>query len=56
MGTRIYDTLGPILVITMVLGLGQLGWVLLGLLYLGLAISLSAAAHWAARASAGHAT
>jgi hypothetical protein len=50
MGTRIYDTLVPILVITMILGLGQLGWVLLGLLYLGLAISLSAAAHWAGRA------
>jgi Major Facilitator Superfamily len=51
MGTRIYDTLGPILVITMILGLGQPGWVLLGLLYLGLALSLSAAAHWAGRAA-----
>ncbi|MCW2930624.1 MAG: major facilitator superfamily 1 [Actinomycetia bacterium] len=55
MGTRIYDTLGPILVATMVLGLGQLGWVLLGLLYLGLAVSLSAAAQWAGRAVASRA-
>jgi hypothetical protein len=50
MGTRIYDSLGPILVTSMILGLGQLGWALLGLLYAGLAASLSAAACWAARA------
>ena len=50
MGTRIYDSLGPILVTSMILGLGQLGWALLGLLYAGLAASLSAAARWAARA------
>ena len=50
MGTRIYDSLGPILVISVVLGFGQLGWALLGLLYLGLAVTLSAAAHWAGRA------
>ena len=50
MGTRIYDSLGPILVTTVILGLGQPGWVLLGLLYLGLALSLSAAARWAGRA------
>jgi Major Facilitator Superfamily len=55
MGTRIYDTLGPVLVTTMILGLGQLGWALLGLLYLGLALSLSAAAHWAGRAVASRA-
>jgi hypothetical protein len=50
MGTRIYDSLGPILVTSMILGLGQLGWALLGLLYVGLALGLSAAAHWASRA------
>ena len=50
MGTRIYDSLGPILVTSVILGLGQLGWALLGLLYAGLALSLSAAAHWAGRA------
>lgn len=50
MGTRIYDSLGPILVTSMILGLGQLGWTLLGLLYAGLALGLSAAAHWASRA------
>jgi MFS-type transporter involved in bile tolerance (Atg22 family) len=51
MGTRIYDSLGPILATAMILGLGQLGWALLGLLYAGLALGLSAAAHWAARAA-----
>lgn len=50
MGTRIYDSLGPILVTSLILGLGQLGWALLGLMYAGLALSLSAAAHWASRA------
>jgi MFS family permease len=50
MGTRIYDSLGPILVTSVILGLGQLGWTLLGLLYAGLALGLSAAAHWAGRA------
>jgi MFS family permease len=50
MGTRIYDSLGPILVTSLILGLGQLGWTLLGLLYAGLALGLSAAAHWASRA------
>ena len=50
MGTRIYDSVGPILVTSMILGLGQLGWALLGLLYAGLALGLSAAAHWAYRA------
>jgi MFS family permease len=49
MGTRIYDSLGPILVTAMILGLGQLGWALLGLLYVGLAFGQSAAAHWARR-------
>lgn len=50
MGTRIYDSLGPILVTSLILGLGQLGWALLGLMYAGLALGLSAAAHWASRA------
>ena len=50
MGTRIYDSLGPILVTSLILGLGQLGWALLGLMYAGLALALSAAAHWASRA------
>jgi MFS family permease len=53
MGTRIYDSLGPILVASVILGLGQLGWALLGLLYAGLALGLSAAAHWASRALPG---
>jgi hypothetical protein len=50
MGTRIYDSLGPILVTSLILGLGQLGWAVLGLMYAGLALALSAAAHWASRA------
>lgn len=50
MGTRIYDSLGPVLVASLILGLGQLGWALLGLMYAGLALGLSAAAHWASRA------
>lgn len=50
MGTRIYDSLGPILVTSLILGLGQLGWALLGVMYAGLALGLSAAAHWASRA------
>jgi hypothetical protein len=50
MGTRIYDTLGPILAAAVILGLGQLGWAGLGLLYAGLALGLSAAARWASRA------
>ncbi len=53
MGTRIYDTLGPVLVTAMILGLGQLGWGLLGLLYLFLAIALSASVRWAGRAVSG---
>ena len=50
MGTRIYDSLGPVLVASVILGLGQLGWALLGLMYASLALGLSAAAHWAGRA------
>jgi len=50
MGTRIYDSLGPVLVTSLILGLGQLGWALLGLMYAGLALGLSAAARWASRA------
>jgi MFS-type transporter involved in bile tolerance (Atg22 family) len=50
MGTRIYDTLGPVLVTALILGLGELGWVLLGLLFLCLAITLSAISRWAGRA------
>jgi MFS family permease len=53
MGTRIYDSLGPILVTALILGLGQLGWALLGLMYAGLALGLSAAARWASRALPG---
>jgi hypothetical protein len=53
MGTRIYDSLGPILVASLILGLGQLGWALLGLMYAGFALGLSAAAHWASRALPG---
>jgi hypothetical protein len=54
MGTRIYDTVGPVLVTSMVLGLGQLGWVLLGLLFLGLAAVLAVTAHWAGQKAAGN--
>jgi hypothetical protein len=54
MGTRIYDSLGPILVTSLILGLGQLGWALLGLMFAGLALGLSAAAHWASRATQQH--
>jgi Major Facilitator Superfamily len=46
MGTRIYDSLGPVVVTSLILGLGQLGWALLGLMYAGLALGLSAAAQW----------
>lgn len=53
MGTRIYDSLGPVLVTSLILGLGQLGWALLGLMYAGLALGLSAAARWASRALPG---
>ncbi len=49
-GTRIYDTAGPVLVSGLVLGLGQAGWLVLGLLFLGLAVALSAAARWAGSA------
>jgi hypothetical protein len=44
MGTRVYDTVGPVLVSTLVLGLGPAGWVLLGLLFAGSAAGLTAAA------------
>src|SRR6202000_1757100 len=47
MGTRIYDTAGPVLVSGLVLGLRRAGWVVLGLLFLGLALALSAAGRWA---------
>jgi Major Facilitator Superfamily len=49
MGTRIYDSLGPVLVTSMILGLGRLGWILLGVLYVVLALGRSAAAGWARR-------
>jgi len=49
MGTRIYDTAGPVLVMGLILGLGTVGWLLLGLFFLGLAVSLPAAARWADR-------
>lgn len=47
MGTRIYDTAGPVLVSGLVLGLGAAGWVVLGLLFPVLAAGLAAAARWA---------
>jgi MFS family permease len=40
MGTRIYDTIGPGLVTALTLGAGPPGWVVLGLLYLALALLL----------------
>lgn len=49
MGTRIYDTAGPVLAGGLVLGLGTFGWVLFGLLLLALAAALAVAASWARR-------
>jgi hypothetical protein len=49
MGSRVYDTVGPVLVSTLVLGLGPTGWVLLGLLFAGSAAALAAVAHRAGR-------
>jgi len=41
MGTRIYDTVGPGLVTGLTLGVGALGWVVLGGLYLMLALVMA---------------
>jgi hypothetical protein len=49
MGTRVYDTAGPLLAAGLILGLGVFGWLLFGLLLLGLAAALAAAASWARR-------
>jgi hypothetical protein len=47
MGSRIYDAVGPALVTGVVLGLGPLGWILLGVLFACLALALSRAGTWA---------
>lgn len=43
MGGRVYDTIGPVLVTGLVLGLGTAGWVVLGVLFLVLAGALAKA-------------
>lgn len=44
MGSRVYDTVGPGLVTGLALGLGPVGWVVLGVLFVVVALGLSAAA------------
>lgn len=49
MGSRIYDAAGPVLVIGCVLGLGVWGWLLLGVLFAGLAGAHVPVSAWAVR-------
>ena len=49
MGSRLYDAVGPVLVIALVLGLGVWGWLLLGLLFAGLAAAHVPVTAWARR-------
>lgn len=49
MGSRIYDAAGPVVVTSLILGLGGPGWLLLGLLFLALGVGLTPAARWADR-------
>jgi len=57
MGTRIYDAVGPVLVVALVLGLGPAGWLLLGGGFAALGVALVPVSAWAqrrmAQASAG---
>ena len=48
MGTRIYDTVGPVLAVGLVLKLGVVGWVLMGALLLGISLALMPAVRAAA--------
>jgi hypothetical protein len=43
MGTRIYDTVGPVLAVGLVLNLGVAEWVLMGALLLGISLALTPA-------------
>lgn len=56
MGTRIYDTVGPVLAVGLVRGLGVLGWLLMGGLLLAISLALTpavrAADSWEARCPA----
>jgi Major Facilitator Superfamily len=56
MGTRVYDTVGPVLVVGLVRGLGLAGWVLMGALLLGISLTLTPAvraAEWQCPAQPG---
>ena len=57
MGTRIYDAVGPLLVVALVLGLGPVGWLLLGVVFAALGVTLVPVSGWdqrrAAQVSAG---
>ena len=54
MGTRLYDTIGPLVVVGLVIGIGTAGWVLLGASLLGVSMALTPAAR-SARRHASHA-
>lgn len=56
MGSRIYDAVGPVLVIGLVIGLGVWGWLLLGVLFAVLAAAHVPITAWAAadRRTSGH--
>ncbi len=54
MGTRLYDTIGPVVVVGLVIGIGTAGWVLLGASLLGISMALTPAA-CTARRHASHA-
>jgi hypothetical protein len=49
MGSRIYDAVGPVVVTSLILGIGGPGWLLPGLLFLVLGLGLTPAARWADR-------
>jgi hypothetical protein len=52
MGTRIYDAVGPALVVGLVLGLGAAGWLLLGGLFAVLGAAMVPVSAWAVRRTA----
>jgi MFS family permease len=49
MGTRIYDAAGPLLVVGLVLGLGAVGWLVLGAFLATVAASMVPVSAWAQR-------
>lgn len=53
LGTRVYDTIGPILVVGMILDIGIIGWILLGLALFAIAHLLGPAALAAERHAQG---